>query len=115
MGLLATDTKQDQILGKLSSLVDTLHPFARVVGSAVVKTGAGSVHRVIVAPTGSAVTAGTLAIYDGTTNAGLPILSVYLPASVFAPFTLVLNESFNTGLFVEFAGLTGVNANVSYV
>lgn len=87
----------------------------RVVADGQIKGSAGFVHTVTIAPNAATPVAGVLTIYDSLTETGTVLLNVALPASVFAPFTVTLDASFATGLFIGFdATLTNTNVAVSF-
>lgn len=85
-----------------------------LVADTQVKASAGFVHAVTISPADILPTAGTLDIYDNTSAAGTKIFSMYIPASVFLPFTILLNTSCANGIYVDFTTTADVNVFVSY-
>lgn len=79
-----------------------------------VKASAGFVHAVTITPTDAAATAGTIDIYDNTSAAGTKIASIYIPAALIAPVTLILDVSCANGIYVDFTTTADVNVAVSY-
>ena len=80
-----------------------------------VKGSAGFVHTITVSNTDIAATAGTIDVYDSLTATGTKIFSMYVPVSnLFAPFTVTLDVSCATGIYVDFTTVADVNVFVSY-
>lgn len=79
-----------------------------------VKSSAGFVHTVTIAPADILPTAGTIDIYDNTSAAGTKIFSMYVQAAVFYPFTVTLNVACGTGIYVDFTTTADVNVFISY-
>lgn len=85
------------------------------VADALIKTGAGFVHTVTFAPQDAVPTAGTISILDSVAaGAGTAIFTWVLPATIFNPFTLILDVTFTTGLYFDFTTTGDVNVNASY-
>ena len=59
-------------------------------------------------------TAGTIIIYDKTTEATPIIFSVYHSTTAFTAYTVVLDVAFTTGLYVGFTTTNDINVLVSY-
>lgn len=85
-----------------------------VTADTQIKSGAGFVHTITVACTDSAPTAGTIIIYDNTAESGTIIQTIAVTTTWFAPFTITLDQTFATGLYVGFTTTADVNVNVSY-
>ena len=80
-----------------------------------VKGSAGFVHTITVSNTDIAATAGTIDVYDSLTATGTKIFSMYVPVSnLFAPFTVTLDVSCATGIYVDFTTVADVAVYVSY-
>ena len=80
-----------------------------------VKGSAGFVHAIIVSNTDIAATAGTIDVYDSLSAAGTKIFSMYVPvANLFPPFSIPINVSCATGIYVDFTTVADVNVFVSY-
>lgn len=85
-----------------------------VTSDTTVKTGAGFCHTVTIAQSDAAPTAGTIDIYDNTAASGTKIFSWNLTTTVFMPFTVTLNVSVATGIYVDFTTTADVNVFISY-
>jgi hypothetical protein len=89
--------------------------FAPVVADALIKTGAGFVHTITISQQDAAPTAGTIQIRDAVAaGAGTIIFEWVLTTAVFMPFTITLDATFNTGLYVDFTTTGDVNVQGSY-
>ena len=80
----------------------------------LVKTGAGFLHSVTFSPTDAEATAGSIILYDKTTEAAPIIFTFYVPVAVMLPVTVILDVSFSTGLYVGFTTTADVCATISY-
>lgn len=81
---------------------------------ALIKTGAGMVHTVTCA-SDAAATAGTLAIRDGVAAGGGSIMQqLEFVAAFFPPVTVILDQKFATGLYLDFTTTADVHCSVSY-
>ena len=79
------------------------------------KASAGFVHTVTCVSADAAATAGDIAIRDSTSaGAGTVVLDIAIPAAYFPPVTITLDESFTTGIYLDFTTTADVNCNVSY-
>lgn len=82
---------------------------------ALVRTGKGFVHAITFSPNDAAPTAGTITLLDGVAaGSGTPLFTWVLPTTVYAPFTVILDVEFTTGLFLDFTTTNDVNVSVSY-
>lgn len=90
------------------------YTYAYVVADTLVKTGAGFVHTVTFSPTDTAATAGTIFLYDKTTEATPTIFAYSIPAAALVPVTVILDVSFTTGLYVGFTTTADVAVTISY-
>ncbi len=87
--------------------------YGRVTADGQIKGSAGFLHTVTIGATG-VVTAGVLTIYDSLTESGTVIFSANIPTGI-TPFSLRLDVSFATGLFIGFDGtLANVDVTASY-
>ena len=90
------------------------YSFGRVTADGQIKGSAGFIHTVTITPTGT-VTAGVLTIYNSTTESGTVVASFSLPVTTFTPFSVTLDVSCSTGIYVGFDGtLANVGCTVSY-
>lgn len=88
--------------------------YSRQTADGQVKATAGYVHTVTLSPTGT-VTAGVITLYDSASETGTVILSIALPITSFTPFSVQLDATAGTGLFIGFdATLANVQATVTY-
>ena len=86
-----------------------------IAADALVKTGAGFVHTVTISQADAAPTAGTISVLDSVAaGAGTAIFTWNLTTAVFVPFTVTLDMSFSTGLYLDFTTTADVNVQVSY-
>lgn len=85
------------------------------VGDTLIKSGPGFVHTVTFSPSDAAATGGSIAILDGTA-AGASTVSTtfYTPAAAMAPVTILLDQTFTNGIFVDFTTVADVNVSISY-
>lgn len=88
--------------------------YSRQTADGQVKATAGYVHTVTLSPTGT-VTAGVVTLYDSASETGTVIMSIALPITSFTPFSVSLDATAGTGLFIGFdATLANVQATVTY-
>ena len=89
--------------------------FAPVVADAAIKSGAGFVHTITISQADAAPTAGTIQVRDSTSaGAGTVMFEWNLTTAVFNPFTIILDASFGTGLYIDFTTTGDVNVQGSY-
>jgi hypothetical protein len=87
---------------------------AYVTADTLVKAGPTFVHSITYSPTDAAATAGTITIHDAL-NAQTGTSTIYgIPAAAIPPNTIILNQFFDTGLYVDFTTTADVNVNISY-
>ena len=79
-----------------------------------VKASAGFVHTVTISQNDAAPTAGTIDIYDNTAASGTKIFTWTLTTAVFTPFSVTLDVSCATGIYVDFTTTADVAVFVSY-
>lgn len=79
-----------------------------------VKVGAGIVHSVTFSPSDAAATAGTIAILDSTSSGNGTTTIYYLTAAYHEPQTVILDQVFTNGIYVDFTTTNDVNVSVSY-
>ncbi|MFA5990440.1 MAG: hypothetical protein WC803_12665 [Sphingomonas sp.] len=94
--------------------VEQRYSYAYCVADTLVKTGAGFLHTLTFSPTDAAATAGTIFVYDKTTEATPTIFSYTIPAAALVPVTVTLDVSFTTGLYIGFTTTADVAVTVSY-
>lgn len=79
-----------------------------------VKAGAGFLHTLTFAQIDAAPTAGTIIVYDSLTETGTIIYSETFDTTVFRGYTVTLDVSFATGLYIGFTTTADVGCTVSY-
>ncbi|MFE7720097.1 hypothetical protein ACFU44_13770 [Nocardia rhizosphaerihabitans] len=89
-------------------------PSYSVTADTLVKTGAGLVHTATFSCNDAAPTAGDIVIYDNTSETGSVLFKHTFTTTPFAPFTVVLDQSFATGLYVGFTTTNDVNVSISF-
>lgn len=81
----------------------------------LIKTGPGFVHTVTYSPTDAAATAGKIAILDAIVAGNNATSTLYYMTAAFhEPVTIVLDQYFSTGIYVDFTTTTDVNVSISY-
>lgn len=79
-----------------------------------IKAGSGFIHTVTFAQTDAAPTAGSIIIYDSLTETGTIIYSETFDTTVFRGYSVVLDVSFATGLYIGFTTTADVGVTISY-
>jgi hypothetical protein len=104
---------EDNTLGK--AVVEHRYtPTYNLTGDTLVKTGAGLIHTVTISCNDAAPTAGSIIIYDNTAESGSVLFNHTFTTTPFAPFSVLLDMSFATGLYVGFTTTADVNCSISY-
>lgn len=80
----------------------------------LVKSGKTLVHSVTFSGTDTAATAGTIGIMDSVTRGVGTSSLYYVNAAAVLPNTIILDQVFETGLFIDFTATNDVNVSVSY-
>lgn len=100
---------------------DVLKTENRFSGSGVltadglVKSGVGLVHAVTFSCSDAAPTAGTISILDSTAaGAGTALFTFDVQTTWFPPFTIILDQAFSVGLYVDFTTTADVKVVCSY-
>lgn len=93
-----------------------LSPFryTLVTSDTLVKTGAGVLHTLTFSCNDAAPTAGSIIVFDSLTEANTQIFNHTFTITPFVPFTVLLDISFATGLYIGFTTTNDVNVTVSY-
>lgn len=94
--------------------VEQRFAYSQVTADTAVKSAPGFLHALTFAQTDAAPTAGTITVYDNTAESGTKIFEWNLTTAVFMPFTVTIDASFATGLYVGFATTADVQVTVSY-
>jgi hypothetical protein len=125
-GAVASDDTLDAVKVTLAStlagedvsidVLKTEHRFSflQVTADTAVKSAPGFLHTLTFAQTDAAPTAGTIVVYDNTAESGTKIFEWNLTTTVFMPFTVTIDASFATGLYVGFTTTADVQVTVSY-
>jgi hypothetical protein len=79
-----------------------------------VKSGAGFVHTLTFSCNDAAPTAGSIIVYDNTAESGTELFNHTFTTTPFVPFSVILDGTFSTGLYVGFTTTADVNVTVSY-
>jgi hypothetical protein len=80
----------------------------------LVKTGSGVLHTITFSCNDAAPTAGSIIVYDKTTEAAPIIYSETFTTTAFRGFSVTLDIEFSTGLYVGFTTTADINCVVSY-
>ena len=94
--------------------VEQRFAYSLVTSDTAVKSAPGFLHTVTFACADATPTAGTITIYDNTAASGTKIFEHSVAATAFLPFSILLDVSFTTGLYVDFTTTADVNVTVSY-
>lgn len=94
--------------------VEQRFAYSLVTSGTSVKSAPGFLHTVTFACADATPTAGTITIYDNTAASGTKIFEHSIAATAFLPFSILLDVSFTTGLYVDFTTTADVNVTVSY-
>jgi len=89
--------------------------YSLVTADAQVKGSAGFLHTLTFSCNDAAPTAGSIIVYDSLTETGTQIFNHTFTTTPFAPFSVTIDASFSTGLYVGFTTTADVNLTVSYV
>lgn len=84
-----------------------------VTGDNQVNPGRTYVGSITIQPNTTTPTAGSIAIYDSLTEGGTKKYEFALPNTWFAPFTIIVNSWFDTGVFVGYTTAANVNTTVT--
>lgn len=95
-------------------MADAPFLYTKITGDTAVKSGAGVLGALTFSCNDAAPTAGSVIVYDSLSETGTQIFNHTFTTTPFVPFTLPLNVSFNTGLYVGFTTTADVNVTVSY-
>lgn len=95
-------------------MFNEVYDYIQVTGDTLVKTGAGKLHSLTFACVDAAPTAGTIIVYDKTTEASPIIFSETFTTTPFRAYTVVLDVAFATGLYVGMTTTADVGVTVAY-
>lgn len=94
--------------------IEHRYGYSLVAADTQVKAGAGFLHTLTFSQNDAAPTAGSIIVYDSLTETGTQIFNHTFTTTPFAPFTVTIDASFSTGLFIGFTTTADVNVTVSY-
>jgi len=94
--------------------VEQRNSLSYVTTDTAIKSGAGFVHSITFTCIDAAPTAGTIIVYDNTAESGTILYSETFTTTPFRGYTVVLDGSFSTGLYVGFTTTADVGVTVSY-
>lgn len=96
------------------AVVEHRYSFTLLAADGQVKSGAGLLHTLTFSCNDAAPTAGSIIVYDSLTETGTQIFNHTFTTTPFAPFSVLIDASFATGLYVGFTTTNDVNVTVSY-
>lgn len=79
-----------------------------------IKGSAGFLHTVTFSCNDAAPTAGSIIIYDSLTEAGTQVFNHTFTTTPFVPFTIILDYTMLTGIYIGFTTTADVNVSCSY-
>ncbi len=88
--------------------------YTKLTADGLVKTGPGVLHTLTFTCDDAAPTAGSVIVYDNTSEAGTQIYEETFTTTAFRGYSVHLDVAFNTGLYVGFTTTADVNCIVSY-
>jgi hypothetical protein len=103
---------EDQTIDVLK--VENRYSYAYCVADTAVKASAGFVHSLTFSPLDAAATAGTIFLYDQTSEAVPTVFSYYIPAAALVPVTVILDVVCTTGIYIGFTTVADVACTVAF-
>ena len=88
--------------------------FTRLAADGQVKAGAGFLHTLTFACADAAPTAGSIIVYDSLSKTRTVIYSYTFDTTAFRGFSVVLDVSFSTGLYIGFTTTADIGCTVSW-
>lgn len=85
-----------------------------VTADTQIKAGAGFIHTLTFSCADAAPTAGSIIVYDSLTETGTIIYSETFDTTAFRGFSVILDRTFATGLYVGMTTTADINCAVSY-
>lgn len=111
---LATALAGEDLTNDVQKVEERFSASGKLTGDTPVKSGAGFVHTVTFTCNDAAPTAGSVIIYDNTAESGTELFNHTFTTTPFVPFSVTLDSTFATGLYVGFTTTADVNVFVSY-
>lgn len=90
------------------------YSFTRLAADGQVKAGAGFLHTLTFACADAAPTAGSIIVYDSLSETGTVIYSETFDTTAFRGFSVVLDVSFSTGLYIGFTTTADIGCTASW-
>jgi hypothetical protein len=87
---------------------------AYCIADTAVKSGAGFLHTLTFSQIDAAPTAGTIIVYDNTAESGTVLYSETFDTTVFKGYSVILDCTFATGLYIGFTTTADIACSVSY-
>ena len=87
---------------------------SNVTSDTLVYTGKGVLHTLTFSCNDAAPTAGSIIVYDNTSETGTILFSETFTTTAFRAYTVTLDRKFNTGIYVGFTTTADVNCVVTY-
>jgi hypothetical protein len=84
------------------------------VADALVISGQGVLHTIVISCNDAAPTAGTIVVYDDIAETGTKLFSWTVTTAVFTPVSVLLDVDFNKGLYIGFTTTADVNVSLQY-
>jgi hypothetical protein len=103
---------EDTVAGVMK--VEHRYSYAFVQSDTAVKSTAGFLHALTFSCADAAPTAGSITVYDNTAASGTKIFEHTFTTTAFMPFSVLIDATFGTGLYVDFTTTADVNVTVSY-
>lgn len=94
--------------------MNQIYTALKVSADALVKTGGGKLHTITFSCNDAAPTAGSIIVYDSTTEAGTQIYNETFTTTAFRGYSVTLDVEFKTGLYIGFTTTADVNVTVAY-
>lgn len=101
---------------EINDVLKTEQRFSGVVvtSDTSVKSGSGFIHTLTFSCNDAAPTAGSIIVYDNTAGSGTIIYSETFDTTAFRGYSVMLDRTFGTGLYVDFTTTADINVAVSY-
>lgn len=88
---------------------------AVAVADVQVKASAGYLHTVTISCNDAAPTAGSIIIFDNTAESGTQVFNHTFTTTPFVPFSVVLDYTMATGIYIGFTTTADVNVSCAYL
>lgn len=94
-------------------MVSPVYAYRLVTSDTQIKAGGGDLHTLTFSCNDAAPTAGSIIVYDSLSETGTQIFNHTFTTTPFVPFSVVLDVSFTTGLYIGFTTTNDVNVTVA--